>query len=725
LQTVSTQPLVTHQQPTHLWDYWGIVMKRLWLVLLFVVVSIGGAWVVTRNQERQYRSSAMVELVPPAVSGTEMLFAPGIFTDDRYLDTQVFKMKSRDTIEKAVRAQKLSQLREFKGKSDGEIVQMALGKVEVTVPRNKFIMEVAVVGPDPGVLPLLANALVTEFREMQQSEARLRRETTRTDLVGRIAKQDQVITGAQLDKKIQLEAKNFAEATFGFIFEQETDRLGEYTKDRDEVSRWLSRNRVVAEAFRKSKREGTPLENLAQLPEVKQNPQVATLQRQIDTLNDRRRQKLEDGLGASNLQVKALDQEIEQVTAGRNRAVEDVVAAILLSYEAKEQEMIDLDLALSVIEARVRELVQLKGIVDEKNLAIERAKEEKELLNKRLEPIEASIVDWRDLVSIAQTARVPTEPFSPNTSANLTLGAILGVLGGVSLAFLLDYLDDTIRTKDELAKVADVPLLGIVPYISGSGDPSKRDLFAHQQPKSTISEAYRGVRTALTLSAQGPMQKALLLTSAGPREGKSTTAINLATVLAYSGARTLLVDADLRKPRVHKSFGLPNTRGLTNLIIGHDDPATCCVPTRVDRVDLLPSGPIPPNPSELLGHPRMREILRLLRERYDHIIIDTPPIGAVTDAAVLATMADGVILVVHAGKTRRQIVQRGLEQLRYINARIVGVILNNLRMGRIRYYPGYYHYYYYYSSQYGAEEAPPEEKPAAAGKKPPAGDGKA
>jgi capsular exopolysaccharide synthesis family protein len=288
---------------------------------------------------------------------------------------------------------------------------------------------------------------------------------------------------------------------------------------------------------------------------------------------------------------------------------------------------------------------------------------------------------------------------------------VLGVLGGIALAFLLDYLDDTIRTKEELAKVAPgVPLLGIVPNIHGrGGDPALRDLFAHTQPKSTISEAYRGVRTSLTLSAHGPMQKALLLTSAGPREGKTTTAINLATVLAYSGGRTLIVDADLRKPRIHKSFGVPNTRGLTNLIIGGDDPASLCQRTAVERVDLLPSGPIPPNPSELLGHPRMREVLRKLLETYDHVIVDTPPIGAVTDAAVLATIVDGVILVVHAGKTRRQIVSRGLEQLRHINARVVGVILNNLRVGRIRYYPGYYQYYYY-ASHYGSEEAPPERK---------------
>ena len=143
-------------------------------------------------------------------------------------------------------------------------------------------------------------------------------------------------------------------------------------------------------------------------------------------------------------------------------------------------------------------------------------------------------------------------------------------------------------------------------------------------------EALADLRSALQWHLIGPLQKALLLTSAGPREGKTTTAINLATVLAYSGGRTLIIDADLRKPRIHKSFGIGNTRGLTNLIIGGDDPVALCQKTAVERVDLLPSGPIPPNPSELLGHPRMREVLRKLLDHYDHVIVDTPPIGAVT-----------------------------------------------------------------------------------------------
>lgn len=714
MQHSSAPGVVTHQQPTHLWDYWAVVMKRFYLVALFLAASLGVAWLVTENQEPLYRATATIEILPPSVSGTELSFTPAIFTDDRYLDTQVEKLRMPATIDRAVRSQKLSQASEFRGRSDGEIARLAHNKVEVALRRNKLLLDVSIIGSDPKVLPHLANALVEEFRDMQRSESRVRRETARQDIEGRIAKIQGRRSLQQAEKKIQLEQKKYNEQTFEYVFKLQQKRLEVHTEKRDEVANEISEQRVNVESYKSIiAKEPEPTDALSQIPAIRQHPEVRVIQREIDAVGDEQDQLRRRGYLPGAGEWMVLEQQVERLNLAKRRKVKDIVDGELIRYRGLEQNLIDLDRELSAIEAKVTEVVILKGNVDAINTDLASLNAEEAILQKRLEPIIASVWEDRDSVSITQRAAEPIEPYSPNRTANLVLGTIVGLLGGIALAFLLDYLDDTIRTKDELAKIADVPLLGIVPNIVGrAAEPSKKDLFAHHQPKSTISEAYRGVRTALTLSAQGPMQKVLLLTSAGPREGKTTTAINLATVLAYSGARTLLIDADLRKPRIHKSFGLSNARGLTNLIIGRDDPLEACAPTAVERIDVLPSGPIPPNPSELLGHPRMREILQRLRERYDHIIVDTPPIGAVTDAAVLATIVDGVILVVHAGKTRRQIVMRGLEQLRYINARIVGVILNNLRMGRVRYYPGYYHYYYYYASHYGAEETPAEDAPA-------------
>lgn len=707
----SAPSIVTHQQPTHLWDYWGIIMKRLWLVLLFCAVSVGVAWAVTESQQPLYSATATIEIVPPSQLGGDP-FAPLMTGDGPYLETQIDKLKMRETIERAVRSQKLAQKRAFQGKSEGDIVRMAAGRVDVRPRRQRLLLDVSVVGPDPAVLPLLADALVLEFRDMQRSESRQRREVAKKELEDRKARLSLDRRMAAQEKRMQLESKQFDENTFPMAYTREHERLLTRTRQRDEVSDRISQNRATYDhmrAARESKED--PLTALLQIRTIQENAEVRDITRAIESLRDQQEDLRRRGIGTSMGEWQQIEREIERKQAQKQRAVFAAADWFIVEYQSDEGVLVDLDRQIQVINASVTQIVTLKATVDEKNELIAACDAEIESTDKQLQPILASQIEEREAVKLIQPAVEPTTPISPNRSTNLTLGAVIGFIGGVALAFLLDYLDDTIRTKDELAKIADVPLLGIVPNIEGrTSDVQKRDLFAHHQPKSTISEAYRGVRTALTLSARGPMQKAIVLTSAGPREGKTTTAINLATVLAYAGARVLVVDGDLRKPRIHKSFGLPNARGLTNLIIGEDDPLTHCMATAVDRVDVLPSGPIPPNPSELLGHPRMREILRRLRDHYDHVIVDTPPIGAVTDAAVLATIVDGVVLVVHAGKTRRQIVMRGIEQLRYINAPIVGVILNNLRIGRIRYYPGYYHYYYYYASHYGADEpdaAPP------------------
>ncbi|MEN8152007.1 MAG: CpsD/CapB family tyrosine-protein kinase, partial [Planctomycetota bacterium] len=251
------------------------------------------------------------------------------------------------------------------------------------------------------------------------------------------------------------------------------------------------------------------------------------------------------------------------------------------------------------------------------------------------------------------------------------------------------------------------------PYISGSrGDVRRKDLYAYDQPKSTTSEAFRGIRTAISYSSRETDHRVYLVTSSGPKEGKSTITINVATVMAYSGTKTILVDADLRRPRIHKSFDLDNTVGLTNVIIGDVSVEEAVQPTAVDNLYVLPSGPIPPNPSELLGRDRMLGVLDELRGGYDRIMLDTPPIGAVTDAAVLGRIVDSVILVVHAGRTRKKLIERGLEQLSQIDVDVAGVVLNNLRIGRKRYSPGYYDYYYYSSYYGGDDESRPRRKDA-------------
>jgi len=715
-------PGVPHSaSPTHVWDYWAVVMKRIVWVLLVVFGSVGAAWVITQKQQKLYRATATIEILPPSVMrGSDPTYTPVIMSDDRYLQTQLAVLKLPDTVLQAVTNAGLKDLPDFQGKSPLQIAQMANGRIDCQLMRGLYLVDVSVTGADPKSLDKLTNALVVQFKNMQKSESKMMRDERKAHLEDRITAAEAGKHLAALDKSNALQGAQFTESTFESEYAKIRDSRERFVQKKDEVYYEMLDKEPVVKAFKAATQDpGKGVESLATHPELILNPRLMALDYRITGLKDERDKLARDGILKNDDKMKVVDSMLEQAQKDRTRAIGDEVNRYLLEYSRLETKYEQIGQKVDRLTQEMTAAAAVKANVDRCNTDIESHDQARAAAMHELELLNQAGVEEKDAVKVISPAREPDSPYSPAAGTNFTLGLVLGIVGGVALAFLLDYLDDTIRTKDELAKIApDVPLLGVVPNIEAKkSDTAKKDLFAANQPKSTIAEAYRGVRTALTLSARGPQQKVMLLTSAGPREGKTTTALNLATVLAFSGARTLVIDADLRKPRAHASFNLPNKKGLTNLIVGEEDPAEYCQHTAIERVDVLTSGPIPPNPSELLGRPRMREIVRKLRERYDQIIIDTPPIGAVTDAAVLATMVDGVVLVVHAGKTRRQIVGRGLEQLRYINAPIIGVILNNLRLGRGRYYPGYYHYYYYYTSHYAAEDGEakktkPSKKPA-------------
>src|SRR5258708_38022184 len=229
--------------------------------------------------------------------------------------------------------------------------------------------------------------------------------------------------------------------------------------------------------------------------------------------------------------------------------------------------------------------------------------------------------------------------------------------------------------------------------------------------RSPIAEAYRHLRTSLLQSAAGTPPKTILVTSSQPSEGKTTTAINTAFMLAQTGAQILIIDCDLRRPRLHAQFNLPNVRGLTNCLSGESDDLDSLIQTyeKQPNLKVLPSGPIPPNPAELLGSEEMRRLLKTLSEKFTHIIVDSPPAISFTDASILSTFVDGVILVVHGGRSSRAVVRRAKQQLLDVGANIFGVVLNNVKMESKSsyYYSEYYSGHYdYYSPD---EDAPPEE----------------
>jgi non-specific protein-tyrosine kinase len=264
----------------------------------------------------------------------------------------------------------------------------------------------------------------------------------------------------------------------------------------------------------------------------------------------------------------------------------------------------------------------------------------------------------------------------------------------VGIAFLVEYLDDTIKTLEDVSAVLGLNTLGTIARLRASRRGNGAEpLVTTMEPRSPISEAFRTLRTNIQFSSVDEPVRRLLVTSTGPTEGKSLTAANLAIVFAQAGQSVVLVDTDLRRPVLHKLFDLSNEVGVTNSLLDDANPGAdeWLLTTPVENLYLLASGPLPPNPSELLGSQRMHKLVERLAQQADIIIFDTPPVLAVTDAAVLSRQADGVLVVIEAGSTREREARRALEELAQVDAPILGAVLNKVRTGRRE---GYYYYRY-------------------------------
>jgi polysaccharide biosynthesis transport protein len=319
---------------------------------------------------------------------------------------------------------------------------------------------------------------------------------------------------------------------------------------------------------------------------------------------------------------------------------------------------------------------------------------------------------------IVDVARVPTAPSGPNLPRNLAFALALGLSTGVGLAFLLDSMDNTVRTPEQAQVISALPSLGMIPLGSRSAREfggrerlalasSKEavELVTKSRPRSQMAESYRALRTSLLLTFAGGPPKVILITSALPEEGKTTTSVNSAIVLAQKGTRVLLIDADLRRPSIHKTFGMGPKLGLSNVLTGTASLQETIIPSMVlPDLFILPAGTPPPNPAELLASTKMKNILEQLRKHYDHIVIDSPPTLSVTDAVVMSTGADAVVLVIHSGHTTKPALRRARDILLQVNARVCGVLVNAVDLNS----PDYYYQYEYqgkYDHRYYQEDS--------------------
>ncbi|HEX8186625.1 MAG TPA: polysaccharide biosynthesis tyrosine autokinase, partial [Blastocatellia bacterium] len=426
--------------------------------------------------------------------------------------------------------------------------------------------------------------------------------------------------------------------------------------------------------------------------------------------------ELSNKFGPENPQVKAVNLKIDAINRQLKMSSTSLEEKLKIEYERAVRVENDLKAALARAKAEAIDQNEasvtynmLKGEVDTNKALYQ------DYLQKTNQA-EAQKVEQQNNLRIIEKAQVPGFPVGPRRMFTILISFMLSAAAGVGLAFFLEYLDNTIKTVEDVSRYAQLPALSVIPAVAGSAHRKlnsksrktissaaaassslmKTDQLVSLDTRSSAAEAYRVLRTSVLLSAAGQPPKTILITSGQPGEGKTTTAINTAISLSQLGASVLIIDCDLRRPTTHKVLGVDHIQGLSTYL-SHNTVTLDEVIQKLSiaNLSLLPCGPIPPNPAELIISDRMKEMLRELSERYDHIIIDSPPLINVTDPVILSTMVDGVILVVHGGKSTRDIVRRARQELSTVGAKIFGVVLNNVDLKR----EGYDNYYYarYYS----------------------------
>ena len=558
--------------------------------------------------------------------------------------------------------------------------------------RMTSIIRASYASTDPVLARDIVNTLVQAY--LEQSVAFKSEEASRA--VGFVEEQLKGLRGELDTSEKNLQAYKSSSGVIKLDSEAQAliDKLSEAERNRTEAALQGKQLEFARDALKEAIRRGSVYS-----PGImKSDPLVAGLAAKLSELEVQKRAMLTDYTDAHPA-VKALQAQIEEVQKKILATYETGLANI-----AKQQEAIAQQLA--VYEGKMRNLPEA-----ERDLArlTRISKVNADIYTFLLQKHEEARIAKASTISninIVDPAIVPNRPIKPKKAQNLLLGLIVGLALGVGLAFFQEHLDDTIKNADQAKRAMGLPLLATIPHIPGRepevGAPGGGTLITQLEPKSIVAEAFRALRTSLHFSAINREKKIMLVTSTFPGEGKSIISSNLASIFSQTGARVLIVDCDLRRSSLHEKFGHSKTPGLSEILTGDITFEEAKHDTGIPGLDLISAGTTPPNPSELLGSEVMRQFLLTHREHYDHIVIDAPPIMAVTDAPVLTTVSDLVILVMEAGRVPIKVAQQMRETLATLQAPVAGIVMND-KTGKGESY-GYYgsrYYRYGYGKRYG------------------------
>ncbi|HTJ44213.1 MAG TPA: polysaccharide biosynthesis tyrosine autokinase [Kofleriaceae bacterium] len=693
--------------------YVEAVRKYAWVIAAIVALSVTAAVIYTARQTKVYQATASVQVEPrlPDVLGQGAELLAGGAATGEYYKQQLSVLKSNTLLRATVETYQLQlQLmtdKEREGLPEDTVYQRATERLadmlKVTYPNGDRILYVTVKSPNAKLAADIANDHVAAYfaysqglisttkaadalqKQFENSEKELR------DAEAALYKfqKDNDLLAVSIEDKQSLVSSNITSYTA---------RLNDARAHRIELNARLTRMRKAATG------------------DVLDSPVLALSQSTaLDTLKasyfEERTKfaELEKEMGPKSPEYQMQKAKVDDLYASLQAEVQRQVGAVNEEYltavatetalggevDHFKQEALDLGPVLVGYNDLAR---KKKSAEDKYNILVAR-------LSTNVMTGELNKATDASLVKPLDSALEPTDPVSPKLKVNVAIAAAISLFFGIGLAILLAWLDRSVKSLDDAQAAAGAPVLGMIPMIAegelAADDDKARDLYVHQHPTHAVSEFCRSLRTNILFSGGDRELKTLVVSSPNQREGKTTTVIYLGTTMAQSGQRVLLVDTDMRRPRLHRSMGVSREKGLSNLIVGEEAFEDVIKSTEIPNLYVLPCGPTPPNPAELLMTKRFAHVLEELKARFDRVILDSPPLQGLTDAVVLSKQTDGALLVVRAGKTLRDEVRRAAREIRSVDGPITGVILNEFDMEDRRY--GYY-YRYRYNYAYGEDQ---------------------
>lgn len=696
------------ESESHIRDYWQVILKRKWWVIGCFVFVVSLVALVTWSMTPIYRATTTLRLTfenegSNVVARDQM--NPLFRDDEKIIETHFQILRSRSLSKRVIDILKLGEHPEFASDTKGEdvdedetnanLVDGFLGRLQTERVKRTDLIDISFLAADRNLARRVANAMAGEYMQFEIDSKNQSFSHIKVWLEKQLVQLGHKVEGSQ--------RKLYASGDAGEILSPE-DKENVIIQRYLELSGLLTKasaERIAREAqYSEVKKEGvgaSPITNNPLIQGLRQN--IAVEAAKVAGL-----QKI---YLPDHPKLQAEQANFQGLQARLNSEIQNVRTSVETDYNAARRTE---NLLLEAVENQKTKVADLqKKLVQYKILKRDvEANEElyKGLLTRMKEASVASTM-VPSTVAVIDPAEKPLRPYRPNKPLNMALAVLMGLMGGMIMAFVVEYFDDSIKTADEAERICHLPTLGMVPVFRGRKELVEPGsvglgLITYQDQKSMMSDAILVVRTAVLLSSAGGPPAAIMITSPNPLEGKSTMASNLAVSFAMSGRRVVLVDGDLRRPSVHKTFKCEPQPGLSDILTGSVSLEEAIRPTDIPNLFIITAGTIPPNPVNLLGSTAFEETMHLLREQFQHIFIDSPPTLSLPDSRVMSAMVDKVILVIRHHYTPRETARMARQVLSQVNADVIGVILNQVafhKSGYGGYYYKKYHHYYYSSDQ--------------------------